>query len=39
MKAHLNNRLFIMFDFIAKASTEQNYDEFELRGIKKIKNG
>lgn len=39
MKAHLKIRLFIMFDFIVKASAEQIYNESHLCGIKKVKNG
>ena len=39
MKAHLNIGLFIMFDFIVKASAEQIYYEPHLCVIKKVKNG
>ena len=39
MKARLNIRLFIMFDFIAKASAEQIYNGSQLREVKKVKNG
>ena len=39
MKAHLNIRLSIMFDFIVKVSAKQIYNEPHLCGIKKVKNG